>query len=393
MMVKISAIMKVALLLLITKIFLFVIKFIFGNFIGSLALVADSINSGADIVVALGIFIGIKFAEKDASPKYPYGFHKIENIIELFIAFGIFYAGYMIFSESILNFGATRTSDPDLGLVITGISLIISVILMIYLTKKGTQMNSPMIIAEGKDSKIDILSTSLVFVALGGYYFGVSILEPIIGIVLAILIFKVGLEIFIHSSKVLLDAVINYEKLDAIRQIIKAKPRVLAIKTLRARSAGRYYFIYAEVSTSLKLIKKVIALKNELETAIKKQFPELYEVTIHLEPEKKEIIRIAIPLSENNGLSSEIATHFGSAPYFAFSDYKGKELINLTFQKNPFLAAEKQKGILVGDWLAENSVDKLIARDPLKGGAKLSLEKHLIDVELTSLKILNEFET
>ena len=172
------------------------------------------INSGADIVVALGIIIGIKFSEKKPSHKYPYGLHKIENIIELFIAFGIFYAGYIIIAESIIHFGTSQTSDPDLGLIITGISLFISVILMIYLTKKGKQMNSPMIIAEGKDSKVDILSTSLVFVGLGGYYFGISILEPIVGIILGILIFKVGVDIFLHSTKILLDAVINYEKLD-----------------------------------------------------------------------------------------------------------------------------------------------------------------------------------
>jgi cation diffusion facilitator family transporter len=389
---KISTIMKVALLLLTIKIGLFIIKFIFGNLIGSLALVADSINSGADIVVALGIIIGIKFSEREASPKYPYGLHKIENMVELFIAVGIFYAGYVILSESILKFGTTTTTNPDLGLLITGISLIITVILMIYLTRKGRQMNSPMIIAEGKDSKVDILSTSLVFIGLMGYYFGTAILEPIVGIILAVLIFKVGLDILIHSSKVLLDAVINYDKLDSIRQIIEGTPRVISVDNLHARSAGRYYFINADIKTSLKLMKRVFDLKNNLQDEIKSKFPELYKVNIHVEPEKKEILRYAIPLSENNGLDSTIATHFGSAPLFAFYDYKAGGIVSQTYQENPFLSEEKRKGILVGEWLAKNSVDKVLVKEDLKGGAKLALEKHLIDTDIVPFTILRDLE-
>ena len=247
-------------------------------------------------------------------------------------------------------------------------------------------------IGGGKDSKVDILSTSLVFVGLGGYYFGISILEPIVGIILGILIFKVGLDIFLHSTKILLDAVINYEKLDSIRRIIEANPLVLAIEKLSARSAGRYYFIDADIKISLKLIKRVIDLKNELETEIKNQFPELYKVSIHIEPEKKDIIRYAIPLSENKGSGSEISLHFGSAPFFAFIDYKGKNVVSLNYDENPFLSKEKQKGIFVGEWLAENSVDKLLVREDLKGGAKLVIEKHLIDVDLTPFKLLEEVQ-
>jgi len=383
--------MKVALVLVITKTSLFLIKFIFGILINSIALFADAINSGADIVVALGIIIGIKLSTRKPSEKYPYGFHKIENIIELFISIGIFYAGLTILTEGFSHFGTIQTLNPNLGLIITGISLVISLFLAIYLNRKGKQMNSPMILAVSSDSKVDLFSLSLVFIGIGGYYIGFPILEPIMGIFLAFFIFKVAIEIFIHGTKVLLDAMMNYEKLDLIRQLLEAHPQVLAVESLKARSGGRYYFVDAKIKTSIKLIKKGHELKDSLEKDILQKFPELFKVNIYITPERKEYVRIAIPLIENHGLESKISEHFGSAPYFLFFDYKEKAISNINYSQNPFLQQEKQKGIAVAEWLAKNSVDKVFVKEPLKGGAQLALEKHLIDIKLTKESSVRDF--
>jgi predicted Fe-Mo cluster-binding NifX family protein len=139
-------------------------------------------------------------------------------------------------------------------------------------------------------------------------------------------------------------------------------------------------------------MRRVFDLKTNLQDEIKSKFPELYKVNIHIEPEKKEILRYAIPLSENNGIDSPIATHFGSAPFFAFYDYKTGGIVDQKIQENPFLSEEKRKGILVGEWLAKKSVDKLLLREELKAGAKLALEKHLIDVDITPFTILRDLE-
>ena len=389
-MVKISYLMKVALVLIICRISLFLIKIFFGILINSLALTADAIHSGADFIVALGIIIGIKLSERRPSEKFPYGFHKSENLIELFIALGIFYAGYTIFMEAILKFEVTQINNPNLGLLITGISVGTSILLMYYLNKKGKEMNSPMFIAESKDIKVDILATSLVFVGIGGYYFGITILEPITGIIIALFIFKVGLEIFIHSTKVLLDAVMNYEKLNSIRQLVEGHPNVLAVKSLNARSAGRYCFLEIEIKTSLKLLKKAHEMSETLEGEIRKKNSDISKITIHIEPEKKEFTKCAVPLQENEGLKSKISLHFGSAKYFVIYDYKEYKIFNLNFVQNPFLHEEKRKGILVADWLASKSVDKVLVKAPLKGGGKLAIEKHLIEMEIIEYMSIGE---
>jgi cation diffusion facilitator family transporter len=381
-MVKISYLMKGALVLIICRMSLFLIKIIFGILINSVALVADAIHSGADFVVAFGLIVGIKLSERPPSEKFPYGFNKSENLIELFISLGIFYAGYVILVEAITKFETTETTNPDLGLLIAGLSVAISVVLGYYLNKRGKKMNSPMFIAESKDIKVDIFASSLVFVGIGGYYFGITILEPIAGIIVALFIFKVGSEIFIHSVKVLLDAVMNYEQLNSVRQLIERHPNVLAVKRLSARSAGRFCFLEIELKTSLKLLKKAHELSDALEIEIRNNFPNIAKINIYIEPEKKEFIRCAVPLQENEGLKSKISEHFGSAKYFLIYDLKDDKNINLNFVQNPFFHEEKQKGILVANWLANKDVDKVLIKEPLKGGGKLAVEKHLMELEL-----------
>ncbi|MFX1295451.1 MAG: cation diffusion facilitator family transporter [Promethearchaeota archaeon] len=389
-MVKISYLIKVILVVIICRVSLFLIKIVFGILINSLALMADAIHSGADFITALGIIIGIKLSERKPSVEFPYGFHKSENLVELFIALGIFYAGYTIFKEAILKFEETQINNLNLGLLITGISIGISIFLMYYLNKKGKEMNSPMFIAESKDIKVDILATSLVFVGIGGYYFGITILEPIIGIIIALFIFKVGLEIFIHSTKVLLDAVMNYEKLNSIRQLIEEYPNVLTVKSLNARSAGRYCYLEIEISTSLKLLKKAHEMSETLEAEIRKKMSDIFKISIHIEPEKKEFTKCAVPLQENEGIKSKISLHFGSAKYFLIYDYKEEKIFNLNFVQNPFLHKEKRKGILVADWLASKNIDKLFIKEPLKGGGKLAIEKHFIEIEIIKYMSIEE---
>ncbi len=390
-MVKISNFIKVALLLLMFRTILFVIKLIFGILINSLLLIADSINSGADMVIALGILIGSILSERKPSKKYPYGMYKIENLIELFISLAVFYIGYTILSEIFQNFEIIQTTNIELGLLISAICIGISISLMIFLSKKGKNMNSPMFIAESADIRMDILATTLVFIGISGQYFGFDFLELFMGIFLAILVFITGLQIFIHSTKVLLDASVDYDKLNIIRNMIEKQPNVFAIERLFVRSAGRYYFLELNIKTHLKLVKKAQELRDEIEKEIKEEFPEISRIIIDIDLEKKEFTRYAIPLLDNEGLNSIISDHFGSAKYFLNFDLKDNKIINLNFMQNPYLTEEKRKGILVGNWLAAKSTDIILVKEPLKGGAKLALEKHLIEIKIIENPSIKEY--
>lgn len=43
---------------------------------------------------------------------------------------------------------------------------------------------------------------------------------------------------------------------------------------------------------------------------------------------------VAVPLEEENGLDSKLSEHFGRAPYFAFVEVKGKDVVSWKIEKN-----------------------------------------------------------
>lgn len=67
---------------------------------------------------------------------------------------------------------------------------------------------------------------------------------------------------------------------------------------------------------------------------------------------------VALPVSNDNGLKSEISLHFGKTEYFAFVEIKDGKIVKFTIKKNPYT----EHG--VGDlprFVKENNADMIIA--------------------------------
>ncbi|MHA1377605.1 MAG: cation diffusion facilitator family transporter [Candidatus Helarchaeota archaeon] len=389
-----------ALVILFIKLLLFFIKFFTGFIINSTALIADSINSASDVISGIAILIGITLSQKKPTEKFPYGFHKVENFAELFISFGIFYACYEIIIraiESLLEtnsfletLGLIGVNDVNFGILISLISIIISIFLALYLRRVGSQTKAPSIIAEAKDATNDIITITTVFVGIFGYYINLSILEPVASLIIVIFVFKSGIDIFIHSAKVLLDAILNFEQFEGIKDITQKTPGVVNVKSIKARSSGRFVFIEMEIQTFLKTLDAVDKLTHDIESKLKLEYPEIDSVLIHAEPLKKETIKCAIPLTDNVGIDSELSEHFGGAKYFLLFDLNKGTILNLEYKENPYVNLERQKGIKTMEWLSENSVDRLYATKAPGGGAALMAETKYIEVITTKFKMIKQ---
>lgn len=89
-------------------------------------------------------------------------------------------------------------------------------------------------------------------------------------------------------------------------------------------------------------------------------------VLIHYEPQVREHIRIAVPLSDTAGY---VSAHFGEAPHFAMvlfrrsdGEIEKQEIVN-----NPHTGVVKAKGIRVAEWLVNQKVDIVVVKEDLQG--------------------------
>jgi len=384
---------KAALVSIVVTAFLVVIKYSVGVLSGSIALLADAVHSFTDVISSIGVFIGLKISSRKPTESFPYGFYKAENIVSLFLALAIFYAGYEIVLTSVEKFEEVVLTNVPVAILVAVTSLVLTLLLSSYKLKVGRDLNSPSLIADGKHTRADVYASAVVLLGILGNYLGFYSLDQIAGIMIAVFIFKSGYEILKDSIKVLLDASIDYDSLHKIREIVSEVHGVRKIHSLKARGSGKFIFVEMEIETSLRDLERAHLVSDKIEANIKSELKNVDKVIIHIEPVEKEFIRFAVPCTENEGMRSKVSWHFGEAEYFCIFDIKAedKELTDMRFVRNPFVALEKRKGLKAAELLVSHKIDKIVTKESIaKKSAFYVFDDAYVEFEVTDSDTLGE---
>jgi len=358
-----SIVRKVAWYSLIVNIMLVIVKLYLSWLSGSLALQADAIHSFIDVLASVALLAGIWLSGLKSS-NYPYGLYKIENLVSVIIAFLVFLTAWEIFTEAISGESSAVTFS---GWVLFAVAALVSVpyLLGTYEVKMGKKYNSPGLIADGKQHRVDVLSTSVVFFALFAQYFGIPV-DSIAAVIVALFIAYSGWEILKDSMRTLLDASIDYDTRDLIKSAILSDPMVTGIKILTARNSGRYIFVEATVNMKRSDLSEAHIASERIESRICEIVPNVERVVIHYEPREKPHVRYVVPIKDPDG---KICSHFGEAPYFTVLDFnlKDAKLLRKETISNPASDMERQKGIRSAEFLLTYKPDIVFSKQTLTG--------------------------
>lgn len=380
---------KLALASILVNLFLVGIKYGLAKVSGSLALVADAIHSLSDVVASGTILIGIKISKRRSSI-FPYGLYKVENLISLVVAFLIFGAGFEIVKHAFTRGGVTYLHQIPVAIIGVCLTIVITYLFSRYEYKKGQEIGSPSIVADAQHIKTDMLSSLAILVGLIGESFGIG-LDRVVALLVAVVIGKVGLEIFVDSIKVLLDASVDFATLDKVKEIVLSEPRVAKVKTIWGRSSGRYKFIELVTALNVHDFKKAHLISEQIEQRIKQEIPHVDHILIHYEPISKDSLVYSAPLDTDKIAVSE---HFGDAPYFYFIKLrKDNYILEEKIISNPYATEKKGKGIKVGEWLIKNGVDIVVSRQKLEGrGPFYVLSDAGIEIITTQYKTITDIK-
>src|SRR5437870_8664256 len=70
---------------------------------GSVALFADTIHNFTDALTAIPLLIAFRLARRPASPRYPYGYHRAEDVAGLAIVVLIFASAVLAALEAVVR--------------------------------------------------------------------------------------------------------------------------------------------------------------------------------------------------------------------------------------------------------------------------------------------------
>ncbi len=378
-----------------------VMKGVLAFYSSSFAVTAGAIDSGTDAAASLVLYGGLKLSTRK-TPSFPLGLYKIENVISVFVAFSILFAGYEIAREIL----AAAASPPEISLSVVILLLfcvVASYLFGRYAMLAGRKTESPTLIAEARHRQVDVLSSIVVLVSVLPAYFGwdakfhgISTDQIAAGVVL-IFIGRAGWALLSDGMRVLLDASVDFETLDRVRDILARHPMVVKVQSLMGRNAGRFRFLQASIIIRTDDLQKAHQISEDLEIEIRKKVPHVERVMIHYEPQPRTHSRIAVPLTDPAG---SISDHFGESPYFALVTLRlsdGQVEVQEVIA-NPHRDVETAKGIRVAEWLVQQKVDRVFMKEDLSHkGPGYVLGKAGVITEKTAasqlMEILSDFGT
>jgi cation diffusion facilitator family transporter len=259
-------------------------KVVYGFATHCSSMIADgfhSLSDGASNIVGI---VGIYIAAQPVDSKHPYGHRKYETFFSLLIGMLLFLVSVGMIHTAVERF--TRPLLPNV--TITSFIIMITTMginswVMSYERTRGKDLKSDILIADSQHTRADILVSLSVILTLILIRSGLAILDPIATIIIALVIAYAGFGIIKQTSVVLCDTAIL--DIQAITNVVSSVPGVHTCHKIRTR--GRTDDIHIDMHVLVNgdmHMDEAHKVSETIEETIKKTFPGITDVIVHMEP-------------------------------------------------------------------------------------------------------------
>jgi len=341
------------------------VKTAVGLLSGSIALLADAVHSFSDLFSSLAVWFGLKLSQRRFSERFPYGLYRAETLAFLAVSIVVMVSGAEILMESFKRIlSSPHLTHTPATLSVAALSAFVSLLLSRYKSRAGNETNSQALQAEAKHSMIDVWSSMLVFTGILIHWIGFVWAEVVAGLMIGLLVIKLGLGMGKDAVLVLLDACLKPELVSKARTIAMGVNGVKDVHDIKMRRSGPFIFGEMHVAVDGAMpVDKAEWISDLVQKRVRDSIKELDSLTVHTEPLQKETYRIVIPVESDEGLNSKFSEHFGKATYFLFIDlYEGSPTRWFVIE-NPAAKIEKKRGIESAHLLAQHKADVLVTKE------------------------------
>ena len=267
---------------------LVVIKMTVGVLSGSIAVLASAIDSLLDLTVSLFNYFALHNAEKNPDESFNFGRSKIEPLAAVIEGTVITLSALFILYEALVKITHPREMNfMGEAIWVMLISIIITALLVTFLNYVAKKTNNMVIKADALHYKTDLFSNGAVLVALGLISItGEQLIDPVLGIGIAVFMIYSSLPIIKEGVLMLLDAALPEEDIQKIKDIIESDTVSTDYHFLQTREAGSHIFISVHVVFNVSIsLYDAHAVSDKLELKIKELFEDKQvHIIIHMDP-------------------------------------------------------------------------------------------------------------
>jgi cation diffusion facilitator family transporter len=258
---------------------------ILGN---SYALIADSIESWADIASSIIVWRGVVIANRPADADHPYGHGKAETLAGAAVAILLLMAAALIFGQSVKEVLAPHHAPAAFTLYVLLGVVLVKEMLFRFVSRIGHALDSSAVRADAWHHRSDAITSAAaalgISIALvGGEKYRSA--DDIAAIFAALIIGWNGWRLLRPSVGELMDAAPAGDIVERATAIALGVTGVKGVEKCLARKMGYGYLLDMHVEVDGELsVAAAHLLSHEVKDAVRAQLTRVNDITIHIEP-------------------------------------------------------------------------------------------------------------
>lgn len=271
---------------LISNTGLLALKIVVAGLSGSVGILAEVVNSAADLMGAAVAFFSVRASDEPPDHSHAYGHGKIENLSGALTAGLVIAGGLYAIRESFIHL--LHPEPPTflgwaMGTML--VSALVNTLVSRHLLWVGRETDSPALLADGHHLQTDIMTSlgvllGLVLVRVTGQPWW----DAVAALFVSLLILRVGFLLAREALSTLADAALPPGEEKTLEDALLSHPAVLSFHKLRTRKSGghRHIDVHVQLADTLSFVE-AHQITEEIEDNLRAVLPNLHPI-IHPEP-------------------------------------------------------------------------------------------------------------
>ena len=267
------------------------IKFVAGIVGHSHALVADAVESMADIFSSVIVWRGLVVAAEPADEDHPYGHGKAEPIAAAAVSAMLLLAAIWIGLEAFLSIGHPRSAPAPFTLLILLVVILLKESLFRYVSRAAISAESSAVKTDAWHHRSDAITSlaaaiGISIALIGGK--GYESADDVAAIVAAAIIAWNGWRLLRPAMNELMDRAPSRLVVERIRQIAEKATGVEAVEKCLVRKMGYHYYVDMHVEVDPQMtVQRSHEIAHDVKDLIRNQIPAVRDVLVHIEPARQ----------------------------------------------------------------------------------------------------------
>lgn len=265
-----------------------IIKGFAGFFGNSYALIADAIESTADIFSSFLVLFGIKYSNRPADANHPYGHGRAEPLITFLVVGFLITSATIIAYESVINISTPHELPKKWTLIVLGAIIIWKEFSYRLVMKRSIETNSSSLKADAWHHRSDAITSVAAFIGITIALIlgkGYESADDWAALLASGFILYNSYLIFRPALGEIMDEHLYDDLMNEIRKVSHQVDGIIGTEKCFIRKSGMKYHVdlHAIVDANIS-VKEGHELAHKLKDTLRTEIFELGHVLIHIEP-------------------------------------------------------------------------------------------------------------